>query len=99
MRGYPKYLNTKEDIDNIEKNHPEFKEQLKVDLQQILDEPNTVKKATSLIDPKDESKGYNTVDIANPNPRWKAMGFKNKTDIQNVKDKLDAKKEIEIAKT
>lgn len=84
MRNYPKHLNTKQDILNIEKNHPEFKEQLNADLQRLLDEPDTVKKATTLIDPNDESKGYNTVDIPNPNPRWKAMGLESKDEVKQM---------------
>ncbi len=91
MKGYPKHLNTKEDIENLRNNHPEFKEQLKADLQRLLDEPDTVKKATTLIDPEDESKGYNTIDIPNPNPKWKAMGFKDKNAVVSLKVGLEDK--------
>ena len=84
MKGYPKTLATKTDIENIQKNHPEFRERIEQDLQQILDESDTVTKATTLIDPKDESKGYNTVTIPNPNPRWKQMGFASKSEISRM---------------
>ncbi len=89
MRGYPKHLNTREDAENIRKDHPEFKEHLGKDLQQLLNESETITKATTLIDPKDESKGYNTVTIPNPNPKWKAMGFKDKSEVVSLKDALN----------
>jgi hypothetical protein len=88
MRGYPKNLNTKQDIINIKNNHLEFREMLNADIQRLLDEPDTVKKATTLVDPKDESKGYNTIDIPNPQPKWEAMGFKNKENVVSLKEEL-----------
>lgn len=84
MKGYPKHLNTKQDIENIQKNHPEFHERLKADLQRLLDESDTVTVAVSPIDTKDESKGYNTITIPNPNPRWKQLGFQDKNEIVSL---------------
>ncbi len=84
MKGYPKHLNTKQDVENLIKDHPEFSERIKQDLQRIIDEPDTVTKATTLIDEYDESKGYKTEIIPNPNPRWKKMGFVNKKEVQNI---------------
>lgn len=81
MKGYPKILATKQDVLNIMDNYPEYREQLKADLQRLLNEPDTVTKATTLIDPTDEGKGYNTKIIPNPNPRWKQMGFESKKEV------------------
>lgn len=91
MKGYPNVLATKQDVLNIMNNHPEFREPLKVDLQRILDEPDTVTKATTLIDPNDESKGWNTITIPNPNPGWKRMGFVSKSEIHEIFAKIGAK--------
>ncbi|MDP2754562.1 MAG: hypothetical protein Q8P40_09260 [Nitrospirota bacterium] len=57
---------------------------MKTDLQRLIDEPDTVTKATTPIDPADESKGWNTVTIPNPNPRWKQMGFADKSEVQDI---------------
>ena len=89
MRGYPKHLNTKQDVLNIMDNHLEFEEQLKIDLQRLLDEPDTVTKATTPIDPGDESKGGNTATIPNPNPRWKRIGFADKNEVINLMEDLN----------
>lgn len=81
MKGYPKHLNTKQDVENLIKDHPEFRERIEQDLQRILDEPDTVTKATTRIDLKDESKGYKTEIIPNLNPRWKQSGFADKSEV------------------
>lgn len=86
MRGYPKHINTKEDIENLMNDHPEFNEQLKKDMDEILNEPNKIKQATSPIDPNDTKKGYNTEEIDNPHPKWKRMGFKNKNEVQTLRN-------------
>jgi len=81
MKGYPKHLAVKKDVENLIKDFPEFADRIKQDLQRIIDEPDTVTAATTLIDTKDESKGYNTKEIPNPNPRWKQMGFVSKKEV------------------
>ncbi len=88
MKGYPKHLNTKQDIENIRDNHPEMHEQLKEDLNRILDEPDTVTKATELIDLKDKEKGYKTENTPNPKPKWKALGFNNKGEVQSLRNSI-----------
>lgn len=88
MRGYPKHLNTKQDIDNLRNDHPEFKEQLRQDLIRIETEPDEVDEAYELIDPKDEKKGYKTRKIPNPNPKWKVLGFKNKGELTSLRNSL-----------
>ncbi len=81
MRGYPKKVATKQDYVNLLSDE-NYREQALLDLQAIADlDDKQVQRATTLIDPGDPEKGYNTETIDNPNPVWKQKGFESRQDL------------------
>jgi hypothetical protein len=84
MRGYPKTIATKQDFINL-LSTKEFKAQAIEDLKKIynLDDGKAVR-ATTLIDPDDPEKGYNTEIIDNPMPMWKQKGFASRQDVADL---------------
>ena len=84
MKGYPKFVATKQDFINL-LNMPEYREQALADLQAIYDlQDDKATRATTLIDESDPEKGYNTEEIENPNPVWKQKGFESRQDIMGL---------------
>ena len=84
MRGYPSKIATKQDYLNL-LGTDEFQQQATIDLKKIVaidDSKMTV--ATTLKDPEDESKGFNTKIQTNPSPTWKQLGFASKQEITDV---------------
>ena len=78
MRGYPKGLLSKRDFENLLA-MPEHVKQVSVDLQKLTsadDSKITIDQGTQDI-PK-------MVQITNPNPAWKRIGFKNKTELSQL---------------
>ena len=84
MRGYPGKIATKQDFLNL-LGIDEFQQQATIDLKKIAaidDSKMTI--ATTLKDPEDESKGFNTKIQTNPSPTWKQLGFTSKQEITDV---------------
>lgn len=84
MKGYPKHVATKQDYINLLA-MPEYKAQALEDLKRLYEfKDDSVQKATTLIDPLDKSKGWNTMAIKNPNPMWKQKGFASRKEVANI---------------
>ncbi len=84
MKGYPKRIATKQDFINM-LGEKEFKSWTIDDLKAIynLDDAK-VTRATTLIDPADPEKGYNTEIIDNPMPVWKQKGFASRQEVADL---------------
>ncbi len=75
MRGYPKYINTVKDYENL-LSLPEYAEQAMTDLKTIQAAEDD--QATKVV--LNEATGEETVEtIANPMPLWKRKGFASRT--------------------
>ena len=75
MKGYPKTIKTTQDFTNLLADD-RFKDQALTELKRIYTADDTkATRATTLIDPGDEEKGWNTEEIDNPMPDWKLKGF------------------------
>lgn len=85
MRGYPKRMATKQDFENILNDHPQWKNRALVDLAAIRDtEDDKVMQATTLKDEENPDLGYNEVEVDNPMPRYKALGFASRAEVSDV---------------
>ena len=84
MKGYPKTIATKQDFLNL-LGEKEFRAQAISDLKAIynLNDSKAIR-ATTLIDPDDPEKGYNTEIIDNPMPMWKQKGFASRQDVADL---------------
>lgn len=94
MRKFPDIIATKQDVENILNNHPEYHVQLKTVLQRALDEPKTaIQVLSSDIDPEtNEMTNIVTKEIPTPNPIWKRMGFKDLAELDSIiNNQLQAK--------
>jgi hypothetical protein len=81
MRGYPKYIATKQDYINL-LDDKETREQAIKDLYELMDSsPETVNRALELVDPEDPEKDWVMEEIPNPAPTWSFKGFKSKQDL------------------
>ena len=75
MKGYPKTIKTTQDFANLLADY-RFKAQALAELKRIYNlNDSKATKATTLIDPDDEEKGWNIEEIDNPMPEWKLKGF------------------------
>ena len=84
MRGFPRHINTKQDFENL-LSIPEYKEQAMTELTRLSDmKDSKITKATTQIDPNDPESEWNTIEVVNPNPKWKHMKFKNKKDVTDL---------------
>ena len=84
MKGFPKHINTKQDFDNL-LGMPEFKEQTIAELKRIKTlNASKITKATTQIDPKDPESEWNTIEVTNPNPKWKQLAFKSKKALTDL---------------
>lgn len=84
MKGYPKYIATRRDFENLLK-MPEHKDRAMTELQAIYkkaDDKAVI--AETLKDPKDIQGEYITKEIANPSPLWKIMGFKTRQEVADL---------------
>ena len=88
MRGYPKYIATKQDYENLLK-MPEFAKQATADLE-VLSKTDIAKvtRAVRPVDPAKPDGEWVTEEITNPKPLWKAKGF------ETVKAVTDTAKEV-----
>ena len=78
MRGYPSFIATKQDFENLLA-MPQFRAQALRGLQQIHDTKDD--KATRVVSGSEETKDLITEEISNPAPLWKQKGFKDKEEI------------------
>ncbi len=84
MKGYPKRIACKQDFINLLEDE-EFKECALSDLSAIYNcDDSKATRATTLIDPDDSEKGYNTEIIDNPMPMWKQKGFKTRQAVADL---------------
>lgn len=81
MKGYPKYVATKQDFINI-LNSKEYREQALIDLQQIADiDDDRVLQTISI---SEETGEAIIKEIENPMPIWKIKGFKSRQEIVDL---------------
>jgi hypothetical protein len=84
MKGYPKFVATKQDFINLLK-EPEYKTSALSDLQAIYDlDDSKMTRATTPIDPNNPQSGWNTVEIDNPMPQWKVKGFESRESVMTL---------------
>ena len=84
IKGFPKHIATKQDFLNLLADET-FKDEAIKRLQQIADmDDSKANRATTLIDPDDSEKGYNTEIIDNPMPMWKQKGFKSRQAVADL---------------
>lgn len=84
MRGYPKYVATKQDFLNLLA-MPEYKAQALEELKNIVSlDDSTAMRATIQIDLNDPRKGWNMVKIENPLPLWRLKGFASRQEVVDI---------------
>jgi len=84
MKGFPKHINTKQDFLNLLADD-KFKTQALSELDRIYNlNDSKATKATTLIDPDDEEKGWNTEEVDNPMPEWKLKGFTSREAVNTM---------------
>ena len=81
MRGYPKYVGTMQDYQNLLEGKETRGQALK-DLHDLMDNsPETVTRALKLRDVKDPGSDWIYEEIENPAPLWIFKGFRSKQDV------------------
>ena len=84
MKGFPKTIKTTRDFTNLLADN-RFKEQALARLRRIYNADDAkATRATTLIDPDDEEKGWNLEEIDNPMPEWKLMGFSSREAVNEM---------------
>jgi len=78
MKGFPKNIATKRDLENLLA-MPEYKEEAMKYLQRLSAIED--RKAVRVISGSEETKDLITEEIDNPMPVWKQKGFKSREDI------------------
>jgi len=92
MKGFPKTIATKQDFINL-LGMKEFSAQALTELKTLYNlDDDKLTRATTLIEPDNPEKGYDTEEIDNPMPLWKYKGFKSKEEIESIIIKLTGKK-------
>jgi hypothetical protein len=89
MRGYPKHINTKRDLDNL-LSMPEYKDRALADLKRLQTQAVDEAKVLQVVSGSEDEKNLVTAEIDNPNPAWKRLGFKDKKEL----DTLISEKEV-----
>jgi hypothetical protein len=86
MRKYPETIATKQDVENIFNNHPEYHNKLKATLLRAVNEPETVEQVISYdIDPEtQEMINIVTNTVTRPNQTWQRMGFGNRGKLNSI---------------
>ena len=95
MRGYPKFVATKKDYENLMA-MPKYKDQAIKELSAIrdLDDDKAIEVVSST---KDEKTGKETVvtkEIDNAMPAYKIKGFKSRQEVADLISAADVKKEV-----
>mgnify|MGYP000976215602 CR=1 FL=1 len=84
MKGYPKFIATKQDFINL-LGMAEFKDQALADLKAVYElNDDKATRATTPIDPEDPQGGWNTEEIDNPMPVWKQKGFSSRDEVAEL---------------
>ena len=88
MRGYPKHIACKRDLDNLLA-MPEFEARALADLKKIqaTDDAKIIK----VVSGSEEQKNLVTEEIDNPMPTWKRLGFASKKAVDDMVVTEDAK--------
>lgn len=86
MRRFPETIATKQDVENIINNHPEYHAQLKSILQRASNEPEKATQVISSdIDPETgEMINIVTKQITRPNQTWKRIGFDSRDELNST---------------
>jgi hypothetical protein len=84
MRGFPVHINTKQDFENL-LGMPEYKAQAKAELKRVSNlKDSKITKCTTQIDQNDPESEWNTIEVVNPNPKWKQLKFKSKKELTDL---------------
>jgi hypothetical protein len=84
MRGYPKYVATRQDFINLLEAE-EFRSQALADLTAVYELDDALAtRAVDLIDPENPEAGWNMEEIENPMPRWKQLGFESREAVADL---------------
>jgi len=84
MRGYPKYIGTKQDYLNLLA-IKEHKTQALSDLQKLYAADDTlILTTTTQIDPKDVDSDWNQEMLPNPSPLWQQKGFAGREELAKI---------------
>ena len=81
MKGYPKYINCKQDFINL-LDEPEYKALALEDLKAIRDLDDD--KALRTISINEETGEATTEEIDNPMPLWKVKGFTSRQEVADL---------------
>ena len=81
MKGYPKYINCKQDFINL-LDEPEYKALALEDLKAIRDLDDD--KALRTISINEETGEATTEEIDNPMPLWKVKGFSSRQEVADL---------------
>ena len=81
MKGYPKYINCKQDFINL-LDEPEYKALALEDLKAIRDLDDD--KALRTISINEETGEETTEEIDNPMPLWKVKGFTSRQEVADL---------------
>ena len=84
MRGYPKYIPTKQDYLNLLA-IPEHRERALADMEGLYANDDTlIMTTTELIDPEDPMSDWNQELLPNPSPLWQQKGFAGRTELAKI---------------
>jgi len=81
MKGYPKYINCKQDFFNLLA-EPEYKNQAIEDLKVIRDMDDD--KALRVVSMDEATGEATTEEIDNPMPHWKVKGFASRQEVADL---------------
>jgi hypothetical protein len=92
MKGYPKYIATRQDYENLLK-IPEFAKQAGIDLAALAKiDTAKVTRAIRPVDPEKPDGEWVTEEITNPSPMWKQKGFESAKAVSDMtKEVIDGK--------
>ena len=84
MRGYPKFIATRQDYENLLK-MPEFAKQAKADLEALAKvDTAKVTRAIRPVDPDKPDGEWVTEEITNPKLEWKRKGFETAKEVSDL---------------
>lgn len=84
MKGYPKYIGTKQDYINLLADK-KLKARALEDLERLYANDDTlIMTTTSLKDPNDKDGEWNQVILPNPSPLYQQKGFKDRAELAKI---------------
>lgn len=91
MRKFPEAIATRQDVENIINNHPEYHTQLKEILNRAYNEPGVATQVTSYsIDPNtNEMEDIISTEVIKKTMKYKELGFCDKNELKSTIDKCD----------